>query len=104
MMTSVTEFLTNRQHLKVNAEKSAVARPWERKFLGYTMTRHKRSRLKVAPSSLERMKAKVRMVYREGRGRRRLKGIEHLNRMILLGIIFEFLIVVLIKQGCVVEI
>ena len=81
-MKSVTDFLTNRLSLKVNAEKSAVARPWERKFLGYTMTWHKRPRLKVAPTSLERMKAKVRMIYREGRGRRLLKVIEDLNRML----------------------
>jgi len=82
VMKSVTDFLTNRLHLKVNAEKSAVARPWERKFLGYTMTWHKRPRLKVSPTSLERMKAKVRMIYREGRGRRLLKVIEDLNRML----------------------
>lgn len=82
VMKSVTDFLTNRLSLKVNAEKSAVARPWERKFLGYTMTWHKRPRLKVAPTSLERMKAKVRMIYREGRGRRLLKVIEDLNRML----------------------
>ena len=82
VMKSVTDFLTNRLSLKVNAEKSAVARQWERKFLGYTMTWHKRPRLKVAPTSLERMKAKVRMIYREGRGRRLLKVIEDLNRML----------------------
>jgi RNA-directed DNA polymerase len=82
VMKSVTEFLSNRLRLKVNAEKSAVARPWERKFLGYTMTWHKRPRLKVAPASLERMKAKVRTIFREGRGRSLSKVIEDLNRLL----------------------
>ena len=58
-----------RLRLKVNAEKSAVARPWERKFLGYSMTWHKQPRLKVAPESVRRLKAKVRTIIREGRGR-----------------------------------
>ena len=40
--------LESRLRLKVNAEKSAVARPWERKFLGYSMTSHKQPRLKVS--------------------------------------------------------
>jgi len=35
VMKSLTRFLERRLRLRVNAEKSAVARPWERKFLGY---------------------------------------------------------------------
>src|SRR5690349_24902413 len=38
VMQSITSFLERRLRLKVNAEKSAVARPWERKFRGYSMT------------------------------------------------------------------
>ena len=37
VMTAITAFLERRLKLKVNAEKSAVARPWQRKFLGYSM-------------------------------------------------------------------
>jgi RNA-directed DNA polymerase len=82
VMKSVTEFLTKRLRLKVNAEKSAVARPWERKFLGYSMTWHKQPRLKVAPESIRRLKAKVRTIFREGRGRSLSKVIEDLNRLL----------------------
>src|SRR5437667_176054 len=40
VMKSITSFLDQRLRLKVNTEKSAVARPWERKFLGYSLTWH----------------------------------------------------------------
>ncbi|MFY9620039.1 MAG: hypothetical protein WAM70_07045, partial [Pyrinomonadaceae bacterium] len=43
--------LDRRLRLKVNAEKSAVARPWERKFLGYSLTSNREPRLKVAKES-----------------------------------------------------
>jgi RNA-directed DNA polymerase len=69
VMDSVTGFLEKRLRLQVNREKSAVGRPWERKFLGYTMTWNKEPRLKVAETSAKRLKAKVRVVFREGRGR-----------------------------------
>ena len=82
VMESVTEFLTKRLRLKVNAEKSAVARPWERKFLGYTMTWHKQPRLKVAPESIRRLKAKVRTIFREGRGRSLSQVIKDLNQLL----------------------
>ena len=81
-MASVTEFLAQRLRLKVNAEKSAVARPWQRKFLGYTMTWHKQPRLKVAETSVKRLKAKVRMIFREGRGRSLSQVIKELNQLL----------------------
>ena len=82
VMKSVTEFLSRRLRLKVNVEKSAVARPWERKFLGYSMTWHKQPRLKVAPESIRRLKAKVRTIFREGRGRSLPKVIQELNQLL----------------------
>jgi RNA-directed DNA polymerase len=82
VMESVTRFLSDRLRLKVNAEKSAVARPWERKFLGYTMTWHKRPRLKAAPESIQRLKAKVREIFREGKGHSLLQVIKDLNRLL----------------------
>ncbi|MBA3255653.1 MAG: hypothetical protein H0T64_03255 [Pyrinomonadaceae bacterium] len=69
VMKSITSFLERRLRLKVNAEKSAVARPWERKFLGYSMTWHRESRLKVAATSVQRLKEKLREIFRRGRGR-----------------------------------
>ncbi len=37
-MESITRFITTKLKLKVNEQKSAVARPWERKFLGFSFT------------------------------------------------------------------
>jgi RNA-directed DNA polymerase len=69
VLKSLTSFLERRLRLKVNAEKSAVARPWARKFLGYSLTWHRESRLKVAASSVQRLKEKLREIFRRGRGR-----------------------------------
>jgi RNA-directed DNA polymerase len=69
VMKSISRFLEQRLRLKVNAAKSAVARPWERKFLGYSLTRHREARLKVAASSVLRLKEKLREIFRRGRGR-----------------------------------
>ena len=69
VMTSITRFLHERLKLRVNPEKSAVDRPWNRKFLGYSMTPNRQPRLKAAPRSVERLKSKLRTLFRQGRGR-----------------------------------
>ena len=69
VMASVTRFLERRLKLKVNQSKSAVDRPWNRKFLGYSMTWHETPKLKVAPESVKRLKGKLRDLFRRGRGR-----------------------------------
>ncbi len=69
VMKSITSFLEQRLRLKINVEKSAVARPWERKFLGYSMTSNREPRLKVAKESVKRLKEKLREIFRRGRGR-----------------------------------
>jgi RNA-directed DNA polymerase len=79
VLESLTRFLTGRLKLKVNSEKSAVAHPWERKFLGYSMTFHKQPRLKVAPAVVERMKSKLREMFRAARGRNIRRVIEELT-------------------------
>jgi RNA-directed DNA polymerase len=61
-MTAITEYLEKKLKLRVNREKSAVARPWQRKFLGYSVTWQKQVRLKIADSSLKRLKDKVREI------------------------------------------
>jgi len=68
VLKSLTIFLERRLRLKVNAEKSAVARPWERKFLGYSFTMQRETRLKVARESVQRLKGKLRDIFRRGRG------------------------------------
>lgn len=69
VLESVTGFLEKRLKLKVNREKSAVGRPWKRKFLGYSMTWHREPRLKAAPESVKRFKGKLKTLFRKGRGR-----------------------------------
>jgi RNA-directed DNA polymerase len=69
VLASITRYLASKLKLKVNSEKSAVARPWERKFLGYSMTFHKQPRLKAAPAVVDRLKGKLRELFRVGRGR-----------------------------------
>jgi RNA-directed DNA polymerase len=81
-MQAVTAFLERRLKLKVNASKSAVARPWERKFLGYSMTWHRKPKLKIAPQSRERLAEKVRKTLREARGGSLKRTIERLNPML----------------------
>jgi RNA-directed DNA polymerase len=68
-MASITRFIEGKLKLKVNREKSAVARPWERKFLGYSFTNERQTRIRVAEASIDRLKAKVKALFREGRGR-----------------------------------
>ena len=70
VLVSVSNFLERRLRLKVNWEKSAVARPWQRKFLGYSMTSHIRPRLKVARESMKRITEKLKESFGRGRGRR----------------------------------
>jgi group II intron reverse transcriptase/maturase len=79
VMASLVRFLERRLKLTVNAAKSAVARPWERKFLGYSMTWHKRPRLKVAEASVKRLKGDLREMFRRGRGRKVAQLVEDLT-------------------------
>jgi RNA-directed DNA polymerase len=69
VMQSITRFLAKKLRLKMNEDKSAVDRPWNRKFLGYSMTIHRRPKLKVAQKSIERVKGRVKEIMRKGRGR-----------------------------------
>jgi len=69
VMASITRFLADTLKLTVNAAKSAVAHPWKRKFLGYSLTWHKAPKLKIAPISLQRLEDKIREVLKGARGR-----------------------------------
>lgn len=78
-MTEITRFLEQELRLKVNREKSACARPWERKFLGYSLTWHVNAKLKIAPESVKRLYEKVRERLRIGRGQSLAAIISELN-------------------------
>jgi RNA-directed DNA polymerase len=68
-MASVAGFLARCLRLTVNAAKSAVDRPWNRSFLGYSVTAHIKPRLKAAAKSVGRLRNKLRAAFRQGRGR-----------------------------------
>jgi RNA-directed DNA polymerase len=78
-MQAITAFLERRLKLQVNANKSAVARPWERKFLGYSMTRHRKPKLKIAQPSRERLAEKIRQTLQAARGQSLKQTIARLN-------------------------
>lgn len=83
VMESLVRFLGVRLKLKVNLAKSAVARPWTRKFLGYSMTTHYKPKLKAALAAVDRLKGKLREIFRRGRGRNLRKVIAELNEATL---------------------
>jgi group II intron reverse transcriptase/maturase len=82
VMASITRFLADTLKLMVNAAKSAVARPWVRKFLGYSLTCHKAPRLRIAPASYQRLENRVREVLKGTRGRSMTATIAELNPLL----------------------
>jgi RNA-directed DNA polymerase len=73
-MKSLTRFITTKLKLKVNEQKSAVARPWERKFLGFSFTSAKTSKRRIAPKAVSRFKERVRELTSRTRGEHRAGG------------------------------
>src|SRR6202022_360002 len=67
-MKNVTRFLTRRLKLKVNETKSAVARPVERKFLGFSFSTNKEPKRRIAPKALLCCKQKIRELTQRTRG------------------------------------
>ena len=68
VMASVTRFITHRLKLKVNQAKSAVARPGQRKFLGFSFTWEREPRRRIAPKAIARFKERIREQTRRTRG------------------------------------
>jgi RNA-directed DNA polymerase len=69
VMGSVRRFITTKLKLKVNEQKSAVARPWERKFLGFSFTSGRVPKRRMAPKAVLRFRVKVRELTDRTRGR-----------------------------------
>lgn len=65
---SITGFITRRLKLRVNEQKSAVARPADRKFLGFSLTRAREPKRRIAARSLARFKQRVRELTGPTRG------------------------------------
>jgi RNA-directed DNA polymerase len=80
VLKSIAKFVEKKLKLRVNRDKSAVARPHRRKFLGYSFTWHKRPRIRVPKESIKRLRAYLKTIFRRGAGRNLRKFIsEDLN-------------------------
>jgi RNA-directed DNA polymerase len=66
VLQSVTNWLAKQLRLRVNQSKSAVDRPWKRKFLGFTFTT--RRQRGIAPSSKAKFKKRIRQLTKRNRG------------------------------------
>jgi RNA-directed DNA polymerase len=76
---SLTRFITKRLKLVVNEAKSAVARPWERRLLGLSLTRHRAPKRRLAPQAVKRFKKRIRTLTQRTRGRRLETLVEQVN-------------------------
>ena len=68
VMAKLTRFLSKKLKLTVNQHKSAVARPWERKFLGFSFTSRRQPKRRIAPKAVDRFKERVRELTYRTRG------------------------------------
>jgi len=68
VMESISGFITKKLKLKVNREKSAVAAPWTRKFLGFSFTSEKAPRRRIAPKARQRFEKRIRELTQRNRG------------------------------------
>ena len=80
VMNSVTRFITQKLQLKVNETKSAVARPQERKFLGFSFTNGPAVKRAIAPKALDRFKDRIREITRRAKGVSIKSTVEELAR------------------------
>jgi RNA-directed DNA polymerase len=83
VMTSITRFIENKLRLKVNMEKSAVDRPWKRKFLGFSFTWEPKPRIRVAKESLKRAKQKLKELTSRSKPIPMQKRIEEINQFVV---------------------
>jgi len=83
VMRSVSQFITKKLKLKVNEQKSAVARPRQRKFLGFSFTWQREPKRRLAPKAIARFKQRVRELTRRTRGVRVETMVAQLSRYLL---------------------
>jgi group II intron reverse transcriptase/maturase len=82
VMNGIRVFLEDVLRLRINAAKSAVARPWGRKFLGFSVTAQRETRLRIAKPSVRRLMQRVRELSHTGRGRSVRHTVEDLNPLL----------------------
>ena len=81
---SITEFIEKKLKLKVNEEKSAVDRPWKRKFLGFSFIFHKGElKIRISPESIKRFKQRIRQLTSRKKSMNMSDRIEKLNQYLV---------------------
>ncbi|WP_121638889.1 group II intron reverse transcriptase/maturase [Virgibacillus sp. Bac330] len=84
VMKSITTFIEGKLKLKVNEQKSAVDRPWKRKFLGFSFTFHKENpKIRVSKESIKRFKQRVRELTSRKKSMNMQDRIAKLNRYLV---------------------
>ena len=83
VMCTLTRYLEDSLRLTVNTRKSAVARPWERTFLGCTFSRRRGHKIKASDKAIARLKSKVRVLSRRSRGHKMSQVIAELTKTLL---------------------
>jgi RNA-directed DNA polymerase len=83
VLASVKRFVEERLKLKVNMAKSAVERPWNRKFLGFSFTWHKEPKIRLAPKTVKRFKTKIRELTSRRKSQSMEQRIQKLNEYLL---------------------
>lgn len=79
VMESLRRYITSRLRLRINEAKSAVAHPWERKFLGFSFTSRTEPKRRIAPEAVVRFKKRVRELTRPTRGWSIAQTVRELN-------------------------
>lgn len=79
VMASLGRLISARLRLRINETKSAVAKPYRRKFLGFSFTSHRSPKRRIAPQALKRFKKRIRTLTSRMRGRKLSVVISELN-------------------------
>ena len=82
VMQSLQRYLGDSLRLKVNTQKSAVDRPWNRTYLGFTFSK-RGLKIKVSDKALKKLKATIRVLSRRTRGHSLLQVIADLKKSLL---------------------
>ena len=83
VMRSVSRFIEKKLRLKVNREKSAVGRPWDRKYLGFCMTNSRTNpKIRIHWKTIKRFKERVREITARRRGRSIPQVVAELNQFL----------------------
>jgi RNA-directed DNA polymerase len=90
VLASLTRFLEQKLRLKVNHNKSAVARPWKRIFLGYSFSWHKQPKIRIPKETTQRFRSKAKQLFRRGRGSNLARFIEEQLNPFIIGWINYF--------------